>query len=207
MPGNVQSNLKLIIRSRVQKLLTLTPAGMQRQISLQIWQSASFLIFRRLFRSVRRSRPYTLRPMVTWDSLITLWRCNSWKALDGIGHNACKGSKSDSERKSLLTHQLCSSDTTVADDTYMIILIVPANILSCVKLGLSLMNSCSQFISLTMLTVFPFRFFSVLCKSWMDTVFVWGTGTRPRSPNLIRCSFLLTQGQPWAKASSLWAST
>ena len=32
-----------------------------------------------------------------------------------------------------------------------------------------------------------------LCKKSMVTVSAWGTGTRPRSPNLIKCSFLLTQ--------------
>ena len=33
-------------------------------------------------------------------------------------HNACKRAKTDTERASLLTCQLCVSDTTVADDTY-----------------------------------------------------------------------------------------
>ena len=35
-----------------------------------------------------------------------------------VGHNACKGAKTASERASLLTCQLCVSDTTVADETY-----------------------------------------------------------------------------------------
>jgi len=34
-----------------------------------------------------------------------------------VGHNACKGAKSDFERKSLLTCQLCASDTSSADNT------------------------------------------------------------------------------------------
>ena len=33
-------------------------------------------------------------------------------------HNACKGAKTDLERKSLLTCKLCASDMTAADDTY-----------------------------------------------------------------------------------------
>jgi len=35
-----------------------------------------------------------------------------------VGHNSCKGAKTDTERASLLTCQMCASDTTVADDTY-----------------------------------------------------------------------------------------
>jgi len=35
-----------------------------------------------------------------------------------VGHNACKGAKTDTERVSLLTCQLCASGTAVADDTY-----------------------------------------------------------------------------------------
>ena len=35
-----------------------------------------------------------------------------------IGHNACKGAKTDLERKSLLTCKLCAPDMTAADDTY-----------------------------------------------------------------------------------------
>ena len=35
-----------------------------------------------------------------------------------IGHNACKGAKTDLERTSLLTCKLCASDMTAADDTY-----------------------------------------------------------------------------------------
>ena len=35
-----------------------------------------------------------------------------------VGHNACKGAKSDCEHKSLLTCPLCASYTTSADDTY-----------------------------------------------------------------------------------------
>ena len=35
-----------------------------------------------------------------------------------IGHNACKGAKTDLERKSPLTSKLCASDMTAADDTY-----------------------------------------------------------------------------------------
>ena len=35
-----------------------------------------------------------------------------------IGYNACKGAKTDLERKSLPTCKLCASDMTAADDTY-----------------------------------------------------------------------------------------
>ena len=35
-----------------------------------------------------------------------------------IGHNACKGAKTDLERKSLLTSKLCTSHMTATDDTY-----------------------------------------------------------------------------------------
>jgi len=35
-----------------------------------------------------------------------------------VGHDACKGAKTETERASLLTCQLCVSDTTAADDTY-----------------------------------------------------------------------------------------
>jgi len=59
-----------------------------------------------------------------------------------IGHNACKGAKTNLERKSLLTCKLCASDMTAADDTYMTTLFAPASILFCVKPGLSLMTSC-----------------------------------------------------------------
>ena len=58
-----------------------------------------------------------------------------------VGHDACKGAKTETERASLLTCQLCVSDTTVADDTYdhtFRLSIMP----SCVKLGLSMTLSC-----------------------------------------------------------------
>ena len=35
-----------------------------------------------------------------------------------VGHNSCKGAKTDTERASLLTCQMCVSDATAADDTY-----------------------------------------------------------------------------------------
>ena len=35
-----------------------------------------------------------------------------------VGHNSCKGAKTDTERASLLTCQLCVSDANAADDTY-----------------------------------------------------------------------------------------
>ena len=35
-----------------------------------------------------------------------------------VGHNSCQGAKTDTERASLLTCQMCVSDTIVADDTY-----------------------------------------------------------------------------------------
>ena len=35
-----------------------------------------------------------------------------------VGHNSCKGAKTDTERASLLTCQLCVSDANAVDDTY-----------------------------------------------------------------------------------------
>ena len=43
-----------------------------------------------------------------------------------IGHNACKGAKTDLERTSLLTCKLCASDMTAADDTYCLLYTSPS---------------------------------------------------------------------------------
>ena len=106
-----------------------------------------------------------------------------------IGHNACKGARADLERTSLLTCKLCASDMTAADDTY-------DHTRSCVRPEPSLTLSCSQYLSSPISTAASSRFSSVLCKKSMVTVSARGTGTRPRSPILIKCSFLRTQWLP-----------
>ena len=40
-----------------------------------------------------------------------------------VGHNSCKGAKTESDRKLLLRCPLCASDATSADDTYDLSLI------------------------------------------------------------------------------------
>ena len=105
-------------------------------------------------------------------------------------HNACKGAKTDAERKTLLICQLCASDPTSAEDIYdHLFRSCQHPLLS--KRGPSQRVSCWPLLCSRTSTSDFFRF-SYVCYKRTDAASAWVTGIPIRSPNLTMWSNLLS---------------